>query len=222
MLCQLVELGLRLACLLLRPRVSTTSAHQDGQTEQEHDQRCLGHPLRDGYRMRFVHRELPPTTFSFLFAFFFTGGLASLFFATSPTWSWHSWHTRHPCISTILASQLRPFAFASAHLADHCTHFIELLEQLVDILDGRATTTSNTFAAAAIDNLRIVPLLFGHGQHNRLDMFHLVAFQCLFHLRRRCQLVEAWNHLHDLPQGTHTFQLTHGSKKIFQVKFALL
>src|SRR5205807_8508285 len=145
-------------------------------------------------------------------------------------WSWHTAHPGHSCsqvhISSRshakLASHLRPFALAGAHLAYHHTHFIKLLNQLVDLLDGRTTATSNTFAPASIEDLGIASLLFSHGEDNRLDMFHLVAFERFLHLWRRCQFVQARDHLHDLTQWTHAFQLTHGAKKIFQVKFTLL
>src|SRR5713226_4507103 len=157
-----------------------------------------------------------------MFSFFFACGLAS-FLTTSPS-TWELWHSRHSGYSraALLAGQLCPFAFACAHLANHGAHFIELLNQLVDFLNGRTTAASNAFAAASIDDVGIASLLQGHGKDNRLDMFHLVAFQCLFHLWHRRQFVEAWNHFHYLSQWPHAFELAHGGKKILQVELALL
>src|SRR6266566_1375727 len=74
---------------------------------------------------------LPPSTFCFVFAFFFASGLARLL-TTSPSWSRqlrHIWHIRHAgdtrstAHAGILACQLRPFALACTHLANHSTHF---------------------------------------------------------------------------------------------------
>src|SRR5947209_925137 len=156
---------------------------------------CTGRVLR--------MRGLPPSasSFLFLFTFFFTCGLTGLL-TTSPTWSWQTGHPRHsglhfhashtPARShAVLASHLCPFSLAGAHLAYHQTHFIKLLKQLVDLLDGRTTATSNTFAPTSIDDLRIASLLFRHREDNRLDMFHLVAFERLFHFWRRYQFVQA-------------------------------
>src|SRR6266567_6843729 len=158
MLQQLVKLCLVLAGLLLHLRIAPTSANEHSQAEHKHDKQTLRHPVRSRNGMRFTHRELSPSTFGFLFSFVFTRGLAS--FLSPPSWSWQSWHCWHPwyscttiCSTSVLTSHLCPFTFASAHLTDHGTHLIELLEQLVDFLNGTAATTSNTFAPATIDDV---------------------------------------------------------------------
>ena len=122
----------------------------------------------------------------------------------------------------MLAGELSPFALASAHLANHETHLVELLKQLVDFLDGRTTTTSDTFAPAAIDDLRTMPFLSSHGKDHCFDMLHLVTFQSFFHLWHGSQLVEARHHLHDLSQRSHTPELAHGAEEIIEVELALL
>src|SRR5579872_7502100 len=160
-----------------------------------------------------------------MFAFFFPCGLASLL-TTSPGWlrhRWHGWHTRYcTCIAAELSCHLCPFAFTSAHLAYHGAHLVELLQELIDLLHSRTAAASNTFAPTSIDDIGGAPLLFRHRENDGLDKFHLVAFKSFFHLWHCCHFVEARNHLHHLSQWTHTFQLTHGTKKIFQVKLALL
>src|SRR6266571_7344001 len=173
---------------------------------------------------------LPPSTFRFVFTFFLACSLASLL-TTSPTWSrqlrhiWHIGHagnTRSAARASILACQLRPFALARTHLANHCAHFAKLLKELVKFLNGGTTTTSNTLAPTAVDDIWVAAFFKSHREDHRFNIFELITFQGLFHFGRSCQFVEAGNHLHHLPQWSHTFQLTHGVEKIFQIELALL
>src|SRR5947209_11665668 len=169
--------------------------------------------------------SLPPSAFCFVLSFFFACGLACLL-PTSPSWSRqlrHIWHLRHTrntgtaAHASILACQLRPFALACAHLANHGAHLVKLLKKLVELLYAGPTSTSNTLTPTAIDDVGIATRLQGHREDHCLYVFELIAFQSFFHFGRRRQFVEARNHLHDLAQWPHTFQLTHGVEKIFQI-----
>src|SRR6266699_2530105 len=220
MLRQLIKLRLILVCLLPYLGIAAAGARQNDQAKYEQHQHCLCHPSWYMDRTCVAHKEdylLP------LLAFCFTCGRAG-FLTTPARWFRHSWHSLHSWYTphTSLTCELRPLAFASAHLANHGAHFAELFDQLIDILDCRTTSTGDTFAPAPIENLRIAPLLLGHGEHHRFDMFHLVAFQRFFHLWHRCHFVEAWHHFHHLPQRAHSLELAHRAQKIFQVKLTLL
>src|SRR3954471_685353 len=60
-----------------------------------------------------------------------------------------------------------------AEALHHLAHLAELLDQLVDLLDGGAGALGDALAAPALDELGPAALLRGHGEDDRLDAVEL-------------------------------------------------
>src|SRR3954468_23176446 len=66
--------------------------------------------------------------------------------------------------------------------AHQLAHLVELLDELVDLLDGRAGALGDPQPARALDQLRMAPLVRRHREHNRLDAVELLLVHV--HLRQ--------------------------------------
>src|SRR6476620_6780084 len=65
--------------------------------------------------------------------------------------------------------------------AHQLAHLVELLDELVDLLDGHARALGDAQPARALDQLRPAPLLRRHRENDRLDAIHLLLVDV--HLR---------------------------------------
>src|SRR3954471_24753959 len=70
---------------------------------------------------------------------------------------------------------------AAPDLAHQLAHLVELLDELVDLLDGRPRTLGDPQPARALDELGPPALLGRHRQHDRLDAVDLLLVD--LHLR---------------------------------------
>src|SRR3954470_8127139 len=66
--------------------------------------------------------------------------------------------------------------------AHQLAHLLELLDELVDLLDGRAGALRNAQPARALDQFRVAALVRRHAQHDRLDAVELLLVHV--HLRQ--------------------------------------
>src|SRR5688572_29644004 len=67
----------------------------------------------------------------------------------------------------------RPFLLDLAELGEHTPHLLELLEELVDFLDGGSTAAGDAAAAAAVEEVRVPALLASHRLDDRLEPVQL-------------------------------------------------
>src|SRR5262249_49357929 len=90
----------------------------------------------------------------------------------------------------------------SAILLHHLAHLHILLQDLIDVLDGSAAAFRYSFAALAVDDVVIEPLLIGHGVDDGLYLFQL-AFVYLGVFRKILQRAHFGEHVHDLFERAH-------------------
>ena len=110
------------------------------------------------------------------------------------------------------------FHAALLHPSHHLAGHLELLQKLIDLLDGSAAPLRDTLAAAALDDVGVAPLFHGHGLDDDLCAHELVLVDVLsLDLARH-----AGEHLHHVADAAHLLDALELFEIILKGEGALL
>src|SRR3954452_15925366 len=120
--------------------------------------------------------------------------------------------------STLLHQLAQVGHLALLDAAHELAHLLELLDELVDLLDGRARALGDPQAPRALDQLRVAALVRRHRQHDRLDAVELL----LVHVHLR-ELVtgQPRDHPHQGRQRPHPADLLELVEEVLERELVL-
>ena len=107
-------------------------------------------------------------------------------------------------------------ASAAAYGLEHFGHLGVLAEEVVDLGDFDAGAEGDAFAAASVDDGRVLPLLSGHGVDDGFDAGELAFVDVFCGLAHAGEGADGGEHLEDGLHGAHLFDLAELVAEVFE------